>query len=177
MSCNNNCNRLCKNLIISTSITVVTIDGEDTLLIDIPSGTYRNCEKFCIVTAQSIPDTATVTMPVAISIGGDTTTVYPLVCCKNCLQAVACQVSSRTKYPTIVSTNANGGVFKVLSGLRSYCAEVLPSLPIVAGVAVTAGGGATPEVANVVQPLSVASVTPISRTAKTTKVKEVADNE
>ena len=174
MSCNNNCNRLCRNLIISTSISVVTVDGEDTLLIDIPAGTYRNCEKFCIVTAQSIPDTATVTMPVAISIGGDTTTVYPLVCCKNCLQAVACQVSSRTKYPTIVSTNVNGGVFKVLAGLRSYCAELLPSLPVVAGMAVGAGGSATPEVANVVQPISVASVTP---TTRTTKSKEVAINE
>lgn len=133
MSCNNNCNRLCKNLIISNSISVVTVDGTDTLLIDIPASTYRNCERFCIVTAQSIPDTATVTMPVAISIGGDTTTVYPLVCCKNCLQAVACQVNSRRKYVTIVSTNTNGGVFKVLSGLGSYCAEVLPSLPVPEG--------------------------------------------
>lgn len=177
MSCNNNCNRLCRNLIISTSITVVAVDGVDTLVIDIPASTYRNCEVFCIITAQSIPDTATVTMPVAISIGGDTTTVYPLVCSKTCLQAVACQVNARRKYKVIVSTNTTSGVFKALYGLNSYCAEVLPSLPVVADGAVAAGGGATPEVANVVQPLSVASVTPISRTAKSTKVKEVADNE
>ena len=177
MSCNNNCNRLCRNLIISNSISVVTVDGTDTLLIDIPSSTYRLGEVFCIVTAQSIPSTATVTMPVAISISGDTTNVYPLVCSKTCLQAVACQVNARRKYKVVVSTNTTSGVFKAICGLNSYCAELLPSLPVVAGTAVASGGGATPEVANVVQPLSVASVTPISRTAKTTKVKEVADNE
>lgn len=174
MSCNNNCNRLCRNLIISNSITVVTVDGTDTLLIDIPSSTYRQGEVFCIVTAQNIPSTATVTMPVAISIGGDTTNVYPLVCSKTCLQAVACQVNARRKYKVVVSTNTTSGVFKAICGLNSYCAELLPSLPVVADGAVAAGGSATPEVANVVQPVSVASVTPTTRTAKS---KEVAINE
>ena len=174
MSCNNNCNRLSRNLIISNSISVVTVDGTDTLLIDIPSSTYRLGEVFCIVTAQSIPSTATVTMPVAISIGGDTTNVYPLVCSKTCLQAVACQVNARRKYKVVVSTNTSSGVFKAIYGLNSYCAELLPSLPVVAGTAVGAGGSATPEVANVVQPISVANVTP---TIKTTKSKEVAINE
>ena len=174
MACNYICNKLCNNLIISSSISVVTVDGTDTLLIDIPSSTYRSGEIFCIVTAQSIPDTATVTMPVAISIGGDTTNVYPLVCSKTCLQAVACQVNARRKYKVIVSTNTTSGVFKAIYGLNSYCAELLPSLPVVAGTAVVAGGSATPEVANVVQPVSVASVTP---TTRTTKSKEVAINE
>ena len=174
MACNYMCNRLCNNLIISNSITVVTIDGTDTLVIDIPASTYRNGEIFCIVTAQSIPTTATVTMPVAISVGGDTTNVYPLVCSKTCLQAVACQVNARRKYKVVVSTDTTSGVFKAIYGLNSYCAEVLPSLPVVAGTAVGAGGIATPEVANVVQPISVASVTP---TTRTTKSKEVAINE
>lgn len=174
MACNYMCNKLCNNLIISNSITVVTIDGTDTLVIDIPASTYRNGEIFCIITAQSIPDTATVTMPVAISIGGDTTNVYPLVCSKTCLQAVACQVNARRKYKVVVSTDTTSGVFKAIYGLNSYCAEVLPSLPVVAGTAVGAGGIATPEVANVVQQVSVASVTP---TTRTTKSKEVAINE
>lgn len=174
MACNYMCNRLCNNLIISNSITVVTIDGTDTLVIDIPASTYRNGEIFCIVTAQSIPTTATVTMPVAISIGGDTTNVYPLVCSKTCLQAVACQVNARRKYKVVVSTDTTSGVFKAIYGLNSYCAEVLPSLPVVAGTAVGAGVSATPEVANVVQQVSVASVTP---TTRATKSKEVAINE
>ena len=174
MACNYMCNKLCNNLIISNSITVVTVDGTDTLLIDIPSSTYRQGEVFCIITAQNIPSTATVTMPVAISIGGDTTNVYPLVCSKTCLQAVACQVNARRKYKVVVSTNTSSGVFKAIYGLNSYCAELLPSLPVVAGTAVGAGGIATPEVANVVQPISVASVTP---TTRTTKSKEVAINE
>lgn len=174
MACNYICNKLCNNLIISNSITVVTVDGTDTLLIDIPSSTYRLGEVFCIVTAQSIPSTATVTMPVAISIGGNTANVYPLVCSKTCLQAVACQVNARRKYKVVVSTNTTSGVFKAICGLNSYCAELLPSLPVVAGTAVGAGGSATPEVANVVQQVSVASVTP---TTRTTKSKEVAINE
>ena len=128
--CNNNCNRLCPRFIISTSVTVVTVDGTDTLVIDIPTGTYQNCEKYCIVVAQAIPATATTTMPVAVSIGGDTTTVYPLVCSKNCLQAVACQVRARAKYVTVVQTNTASGVFKVLHGLGNYCPDVLASLPV-----------------------------------------------
>lgn len=163
MSCNNNCNRLCRNLIISTSITVVTVDGTDTLVIDIPESTYRNHECFCIVTAQSIPDTATINMPVAISIGGDTTTVYPLVCSKTCLQAVACQVNSRRKYKVIVSTNTDSGVFKAICGLTPYCPSVLDSLP----VTTTAPAVANLEVASF-------SATPTRRT--TTTKKEVVEN-
>lgn len=138
-NCNNNCNRLCSNLVISTTVTVVTVDGTDTLVIDIPAATYSNHCKYCLVIAQSIPTTATVTMPVAISIGGDTTTVYPLVCSKTCLQAVACQVSTRTKYCTVVQTNTTSGVFRVLSGLKAYCPEVLASLPVVAPTTGAAG--------------------------------------
>ena len=137
-NCNKNCNKLCPNLIISTAVTVVTVDGTDTLVIDIPASTYRNACKYCIVVAQSIPATATVTMPVAISIGGDTTTVYPLVCSKTCLQAVACQVSTRTRYVTVVQTNTTSGVFRVLSGLGAYCPEVIASLPVTTAAAATA---------------------------------------
>ena len=168
MSCNN---RLCPNTIISTSVTVVTIDGTDTLVIDIPAGSYYNCCKYELIVAQTIPATATVTMPVSISIAGDTTTVYPLICSRNCLQAVACQVKSRTRYCTVVQTNTTSGVFRVLSGLCSYCPDILRSIPV-------ATAAETPAEANVVfrtvTPKS-ASTNNSTSTSKSSK-KEVAEN-
>ena len=129
MSCNRACNRLCPNLIISTSVTVITINGVDTLVIDIPAGTYRNGCKYCIVVAQTIPATATINMPVAISIGGVTTTVYPLTnAC--CAQVTACAIRTRTRYPVCVSTSATGGTFKVLSGLSCAPNNALASIPV-----------------------------------------------
>lgn len=116
MSCfNTNC-QLCRNLVISDSVSVVTVDDVATLVIDIPAGVYANCSKVCLVIAQSIPDTATINMPVAISIGGVTTTVYPIVGC-NCNQITASAVRTRRKYPLRVVTNATSAVFKSLGNL------------------------------------------------------------
>lgn len=128
MSCNKNCNSLCPNLIISTSVTVVTVNGVDTLVVNIPAGSYRNGCRYCIVVAQAIPTTATIGMPVAISIGGDTTTVYPLTN-KCCAQVTACAIRTRKRYPVCVSTTATGGTFKVLSGLSCAPNNALASLP------------------------------------------------
>lgn len=122
------CNRLCKNLIISQAVTVVTVDGTDTLVIDLPAGNYNNNCKYCIVIAQTIPEAATINMPVAFSIAGDTTVVYPFTRC-DCAQVTACAVRTRTKYPVIVSTDATSGVFKSLGGLYCYPNNVLASLP------------------------------------------------
>ena len=133
--CNTNCNKLCPKFIPSTSITVVTVNGVDTLVIDIPAGTYINGYQYCIFTFQAIPAAATVNMPVAISIGGDTTTVYPFVCRKTCIQATASQVRTRTRYCTTVQTNTVSGVFKAFSGLSIYCPDTLASLPVVAPAA------------------------------------------
>ena len=137
MSCNRNCNRLCPNLIISTSVAVVTVNGTDTLLINIPEGTYANGCKYCIVVAQSIPSTATINMPVAISIGGNTTTVYPLTN-RCCAQVTACAIRTRTRYPVCVSTSATGGTFKVLSGLSCAPNNALASLPVTTTTTATA---------------------------------------
>lgn len=134
--CNGNCNRLCPNLIISTGVSIVAVDGTDTLVIDIPAGTYGNGCKYCLVIAQAIPTDATITTPVAISIGGDTTTVYPLVCYKTCLQALACQVRTRTKICTYIQTDTVSGVFKAVYGLGAYCPDVLASLPVATAEAV-----------------------------------------
>ena len=129
MSCNRNCNTLCPNLIISTSVSVVTINGVDTLVVNIPSGSYRNGCRYCVVVAQAIPTTATIGMPVAISIGGDTTTVYPLTN-RCCAQVTACAIRTRKRYPVCVSTTATGGTFKVLCGLACSPNNALASLPV-----------------------------------------------
>lgn len=129
MSCNRNCNRLCPSLIISTSVAVVTVNGTDTLLINIPEGTYKNGCKYCIVVAQSIPTTVPIGTPVAISIGGDTTTVYPLTN-RCCAQVTACAIRTRKRYPVCVSTTATGGTFKVLYGLSCAPNNALASLPV-----------------------------------------------
>ena len=126
--CNQNC-RLCDKLIISTDVSIVTIDGADALVINLPTGVYFNREKYCIVIAQAIPDSATINLPVVFSIGGDTTTVYPFMNC-NCIQVTASGVRSRTKYPVIVCTNTTSGVFRAINNVRCYPIDNLSSLPV-----------------------------------------------
>lgn len=130
--------QICPRIVISDSVTVVTVDGTDTLLIDIDLATYMDGYKYGLVIAQSIPATATIDMPVAISIGGDTTTVYPLTDC-SCSQLTACSIRTRTKYPVMVSTTATSGVFKVLGYLRCSPNNDLASLPILTTATVTGG--------------------------------------
>ena len=129
MSCfNTNC-QLCPNLVISDSVTVTTVDTVDTLVIDIPSATYADGSKVCLVIAQAIPATATINMPVAISIGGVTTTVYPIVGC-NCVQVTASTVRTRRRYPLRVCTNATSAVFRSLGNLSCAPSTALPSIPV-----------------------------------------------
>lgn len=108
MSCKNVC-KLCKNLVISQSVVFTAGTG---LIINIPAGSYSDCERVCIVVAQTIPDATTITAPVFISIG-DGTVLYPLNKC-DCTQATACSIRTRTKYATRVETSATAGVFKLL---------------------------------------------------------------
>lgn len=125
--CKNNC-KICDNLVISDSVTLVTVDGVDTVVIDVPATSFRDGRRICLVIAQTIPTTATIVAPVAISIGGDTTTVYPLVRC-DCTQATVCAIRTRTRYPLEVSTNATGGVFKALRSLACAPDNALPAIP------------------------------------------------
>ncbi|MBO5309728.1 MAG: hypothetical protein J6A98_00800 [Clostridia bacterium] len=129
-----NCYKLCNNLVISDSVTVVTVDGTDTLVIDVPATTFTDGCRYEIVVAQTIPATATINMPVAISIAGDTSTVYNLVRC-DCAQITACAIRARTRYPVLVATNAIGGVFKVLRRLPCYPDNRLRTLPVVTATA------------------------------------------
>lgn len=107
MACKNIC-RLCDRLVISQDV----IFGDGVLNINLPAGSYADGCKYCIVIAQTIPDAATITAPVVITIG-DGTAQYPLVR-SDCSQVVAAGLRTRTRYATRVSTNANGGTFKLL---------------------------------------------------------------
>lgn len=108
--------KLCRNLVISTAVTFA--DG--TLTINIPEGSYGNGCNYCLVIAQAIPADTTISAPVVITIG-DGTEEYPLLRCSG-VQVTAAALRTRTKYETIVSTNATGGAFRVLRGL--CCAPV-----------------------------------------------------
>jgi hypothetical protein len=158
-NCINKDCRLCRNIVISTAVTVITVDGTDTLVIDIPTGFYPDCRRVCLVVAQTIPTTATITMPVSISIGGDTSVVYPIVGC-DCAQITACAIRNRTKYGLKISTNATSAVFKSLDKLSCYPATNLAVIPAPA----VAGGGA------------VSASTTLRATRKTT-VKGATTNE
>ena len=110
MACKNIC-RLCDRLILSEDVTFTAPN----LIINIPAGSYGNCEKYCIVLAQAIPVATTITAPVFITIG-DGTELYPLNRW-NGTQVTATELRTRTRYATKVSTTSTGGVFRLLGRL------------------------------------------------------------
>jgi hypothetical protein len=128
MACNNVC-KLCDRLIISTAVNYDATTNE--LIIGLPDGTYYNNQKYCIVVAQPIPTTTPISATVVISIGTGTTR-YPLVR-RNCVQATACNIRTRTKYSVCVATNTTSGTFRLLGDIGCCGAEVLPSLPVIEG--------------------------------------------
>lgn len=130
MACKNVC-KLCDRLIISQAVTF----AGGTLIINLPAGSYQNGQKYCIVVAQSIPDTATINAPVVVTIGTGTVQ-YPLTKC-NCAQVTACGIRTRTKYSTVVGTTATGGTFRLLG--RPACAPN-NALAAIDGTAPTTGG-------------------------------------
>lgn len=131
MSCSNVC-KLCDRLIISESVTFAA----GTLTINIPAGSYADGCKYCIVVAQTIPATTTITAPVVITIGTGTET-YPLVN-RCCAQVTACAIRTRTKYSTVVSTDATGGTFKLLG---NPCCSPNNALSAIDGSAPAGEGG------------------------------------
>ena len=112
MACKNIC-KLCPKFIISQSVTYAS----GVLTVNIPAGSYDNCEKYCLVIAQAIPADAIVGAPVVITIGGGTVT-YPLLLC-NGTQMLAGTLRTRTKYSTVVQTSSTGGSFRLLG--KTYC--------------------------------------------------------
>lgn len=131
MSCKTVC-RLCDRLVLSQAVTFA--DG--TLIINLPAGSYNDGQKYCIVVAQTIPAETTITAPVVITIG-DGTEEYPLTN-KCCAQLTAASLRTRTRYATVVSTNATGGSFKLLG--KASCAPN-NNLTAIDGTAPATGGG------------------------------------
>lgn len=128
MSCPNY-KRICERLIISNSVTF----ADDTLTINLPAGNYNDCEKYCIVVAQTLPDTTTIVAPVVITIGDDTT-AYPLLNC-DCTTVYACSINTRTRYSVKVNTGLQDGVFVMTGKVPcSRCVNRPASLPIPAEV-------------------------------------------
>lgn len=132
--CNNSCNE-CSRKVYSVSATVVTVGTTPTLVIDVPQQSFTNGQCGCIVVTQNIPDTATINMPVAISIGGATDTVYPVVSC-NCSTVTACQLRTRRRYPFTVRVSGTTGTFKILRNLScapSNSNGVIPAPAVTGG--------------------------------------------
>lgn len=113
MICKTVCS-LCDKLIISQAVTF----ANNELVINLPARAYNNGCKYCIVIAQTIPDTATINAPVVITIGSETT-AYPLTKC-DCSSVTACGIRTRTRYSTKVITNATGGTFRLMG--KTCCA-------------------------------------------------------
>lgn len=132
MSCKRSC-KLCDRLVISQAVTFAA----GTLTINLPAGAYARDCKYCLVVAQTIPAETTITAPVVITIG-DGTVDYPLVD-RCCAQVMACGLRTRTRYETVVSTDAVGGSFKLLSKL---CCSPDNSLLSIDGTAPAGGDGA-----------------------------------
>lgn len=107
MACRNVC-KLCPRFIMSTS---VTLDTDGNVVIGIPAGSYTNNEKYCLVISQAIPSTATIGALVFVQPVGSANT-YPLQK-RNCTQATACSIRTRTRYSTVVHTSATSGVFRL----------------------------------------------------------------
>lgn len=122
MACKNVC-KLCPNLVISTAVAFDPTTNS--LDVTIPSGVYANCQKVCIVVAQTIPDSTTINALVNVVING---TRFPLQKC-NCTQATACEIKTRTKYSTRVFTNTVSGVFRLLDKVYATCPDNLTTLP------------------------------------------------
>ena len=132
MACKNVC-KLCDKLVISSAVTFTN----GNLVINLPAGNYGDGCKYCIVVAQTIPETTTINAPVYITIGTGTT-LYPLNKC-NCAQATACAMRTRTKYSTIVHTTPTGGSFRLCGNLPCAPSNNLRSLPVTATAADEAG--------------------------------------
>ena len=114
MECVKNC-KLCNKFILSQSITF----SSGNLIVNLPQNVYGNCQKYCIVLAQSIPTATIINAPVVFTIGTGTTQ-YPFVNC-DCTPVLASQVRTRRVYPTRVNTAVNSGVFKYIGKYPLPC--------------------------------------------------------
>lgn len=127
-NCINDCS-LCNKLVISQAINFDATTN--TVIVDLPAGSYGNNCSYCIVFAQSIPSSATINAPVVFSIGGGSTQ-YPFLNC-NCTPILASQIRTRRKYKVRVSTAVGTGVFKYIGKccLPSNSTTTIQSIPVI----------------------------------------------
>lgn len=125
-NCIKNC-RLCNRLILSTAINYDSTNNQ--VIVALPANAYQNCEKYCIILAQSIPTAARINAQVVFTIGTNATR-YPFVNC-NCVPVYASQIKTRKVYSTRVNTAVGSGVFKYVGNcpLPSNAITVNTSLP------------------------------------------------
>lgn len=126
MECIRNC-RLCDKLILSTAINYDSATNQ--VIVALPANAYANCQKYCIVLAQSLPTAARINAQVVFSVGNNPTR-YPFVNC-DCTPIYASQIRTRRVYNTRVNTAVNAGVFKYIGKccLPSSAITVSNSLP------------------------------------------------
>lgn len=124
---NNCCRFLSPCVVVSAGVSVVTIGAVNTLVIDIPAAVYRNKDAIELIVAQAIPETATIGMPVAISIGGVTDPVYPIVK-YNCAQVTAGRIRTRGVYRLVANTANGNASFRLVAG--PYLAPVVDTATI-----------------------------------------------
>lgn len=107
MGCTNGC-RLCDRIRISQSVTF----ADSTLVVNLPAGSYNDDEKYCVVIAQDIPSTATISAPVVFTIG-EGTVQYPVIK-RDGTPLTASGIRTRTTYPCVCDTTATSAVFRIL---------------------------------------------------------------
>lgn len=125
--CYNSCNE-CPRKIFSDDVSIVTVGTVANLVIDVPAQTFVNGQRGCLVIVQNIPAETTISTPVSISIGGDTTTLYPLIDCRG-TPVLATQLRTRTRYPFRVNVNSSSTftVLKNLSCLANNGSDTIPA--------------------------------------------------
>lgn len=120
--------KLCDKFILSTAINFDSANNQ--VIVALPANAYGNCQKYCIVLAQSIPTSARINSTVVFTIGNNPTR-YPFVN-RDCTPIYASQVRTRRIYPTRVNTAVNTGVFKYIGRCPLPCNTIttVNSLPI-----------------------------------------------
>lgn len=127
---NKYCCKACDRLVISAGVTFA--DG--VLTIDLPAGSYNDCQRYCILIGQEIPAATTRGATVEFTIGGGTETYPFLDCCG--VQITQEAISYRYRYMTRVRTNAAGGSFNWLG--KGVCSPIA-RLTSIDGTAPAAG--------------------------------------
>lgn len=139
--CVRNC-RLCDRFILSTAINFDSTNNQ--VIVALPANAYENCQKYCIVLAQSIPTSARINSTVVFTVGNNPTR-YPFVN-RDCTPVYASQIRTRRVYSTRVNTAVNSGVFKYIGKCPLPCNTIttinsIPVTPASTTPASTVAGG------------------------------------